>query len=137
MKAWTQMFQTDNAKFQVQRGNGVHIRAADLNNDYVGRGIYRELDRDHEWLFISGVTPVTNGQVEIEYLESSKKQSSTNDATNTTTTEVTEQRVTKHKLTFEPGDLVLITTDPVARPKGRRVTIVTTRTRTEEPLQDE
>ncbi len=134
MNNWTPTFQSSNAKYQVTRGNGVIVNAGDLTALHIGRGIYHELFRDHEWLYISAVRPGQNGTFEIEYLEAKSSQNKSTQGDNTT--EVTEHRAIKNVLTFEAGEGILISTEPVVRPQGRRITIVTTRVRTEEPLED-
>ena len=134
MNALIQTFKSDNARFQVERGNGVMVQAGEMTDLHVGRGLYHELFRDHEWLCISKVTAREDGQVDIEYLELKSSQNKSTEGNSTI--EVTEQRVIRHTLTCERGDDVLISADPVPRPQGRRIKFVTTRTRTEEPLED-
>lgn len=133
MNSWIQSFNRDEAKFQVKRGFGILVSAAKVA-DYVaaGHGIFHELFRDHEWLFISAATPKADDQVEIEYLQlkSDKKESSAGNSHSV----ITEQVVTRQTITFAAGDQVLISATPIVRPKGRRSTVTTTRT--EEVLED-
>jgi hypothetical protein len=133
MNNWIQSFNRDEAQFQVKRGFGILVSAAKVA-DYVaaGHGIFHELFRDHEWLFISAATPQADDQVQIEYLQlkSDKRESSVGNSRTT----VTEEIVTRHTVTFGAGDQVLISATPMVRPKGRRVTVTTTRT--EEVLED-
>jgi hypothetical protein len=135
MNGWLQMFDRTNGRYQAEHGFGVLVAASDLaSGSYVGRGLYHELFRDHEWLYISRVTAIPDGKVELEYLEQNET-SQPKKSEGTVTTEISEKRVTRRVLTFANGDKILISADPVARPKGRRV--VTTIVRTEEPLADE
>lgn len=134
MNNWTRTFQTSNAKFQVTRGNGIMVDAADLSALHVGRGLYHELDRDFEWLHISAIRPGAEGAVDVEYVEAKTTQKKS--AEGNSTTEITEHRAIKHVLTFEKGEVLLISTEPTAQPQGRRITVVTTRVRTEEPLEE-
>jgi hypothetical protein len=135
MSNWIQMFQTENARFQIERGMGVLVKAANLTTLQLGRGIYRELHRDSEWLFISDISQSTEGSVVIEYLQLTTTKSREDKVE--TTTEVTTEQVVKHKLTFGPSDEILISLATLTRPKGRRITDVTTRVRKEEPLEDQ
>lgn len=132
MNTWTQTFESSNARFQVENRYGVLIRATNLTESYVGRGIYHELFRDHEWLNISRITPRSDGQIEIEYLEQKTFQSESTEGNSTT--KITDEKVIRQTLIFQRDDDVLLSANLVAPPKGRRIKVVTTRT--EEPLDD-
>lgn len=92
----------------------------------------KQLFRDHEWLHISRITPHSDGQIEIEYLEQKISQSESTEGNSTT--EITDEIVIRQNLIFQRDDDLLLSANPVPCLKGRRITVVTSRTRIEEPL---
>lgn len=131
MQQWLQMFQSRSGKFQVSGGFGRLVSAGAMEA-FIGHGLFHELFRDHEWLFISAVTPKADNQVEIEYLTLERNQKQTSEGNSHS--DITEERPLKHTLTFGRGDQILISISPIKRPEGCRITVTTTRT--VEPLTD-
>lgn len=133
MKAFASMFRSADASWQVERGLGVRVKVTNVGEQHVGRGLYCELNRDHTWLYISRITPLPGGQIEVEYLEVKSSQHKTTDGC--TCTEVTEEQVIAGVAVFEENeDIVLHSKPPGERPRGRRVTVTTT-VKTEELLE--
>lgn len=132
MNAFSRMFKSADASWQVERGFGVRVKVSHVGEQHVGRCLYCELHRDHTWLYISRITPLPGGQIEVEYLQVKSSQNKTTDGS--TTIEVTEDQVVAAVVVFEEGEeIVMYAKPPGERPRGRRVT-VTTITTTEELL---
>lgn len=126
-------FQSDNARFQAERGYGEYVRASELNDSHIGRGIYCEVWRDHKWLYIDRIVPGDDGTVAIVYLEM-KTGDPVASSDGDTRSEVTEHRVVRQSAEFAGRDQVLISAEAQTRPQGKRITVTTTRT--EELLDD-
>ncbi len=117
-------FNTEDALFQLKIGEGVMIDVADLNEESVGYGIFRDLWRDFEWLYITSVTRLPNGSVEIKYLGT--VQIDENSKEDKVVTKITGKRAAKFSSTYLPGTKVLISTAKIDKPRQFKTTTVTT-----------
>lgn len=123
-----QTFQSSNARFQIERGNGQFVTAAAALADptlVVGRGIYVELFRDHEWKHIARVEQ-QGEQIAFIYLETEQSPDPANKREGNVTTEITLTKVVERTDLFDAGDEILVTSEAVARPKNRRHGKITT-----------
>ncbi|HEY9789509.1 MAG TPA: hypothetical protein V6D22_03855 [Candidatus Obscuribacterales bacterium] len=128
-------FNTETAKWVVANGYGTIVKAGDLTDEHVGRGLLHEIWRDHEWQYISRIERTADDKIEIEHLEgiSSKNETKEGD----TTTVITEYRVKKVVETYEPdADICIEIGNESKRPRSERIIEKTTRTVTSEPIED-
>ncbi|MDZ4832250.1 MAG: hypothetical protein SGJ27_00465 [Candidatus Melainabacteria bacterium] len=122
------IFQSSNAKFQISRGQGEYITAAAALADpslVIGRGLYVELWRDHEWKHITRVER-QGDEIAFVYLETVQSADPGNSREGNVTTELTLTTVVERSSTFADGDEILIGVNAVARPKNRRHGKITT-----------
>lgn len=121
---WLNSFASGEGKFQITNGSGIMVAARDLATyAAAGHGIFHELWRDHEWLFISKAES-RDGLVEVEYLTLSEAKSDAE--VENGHAKITEKRIVRNAIVFNEGDQVLITKAPMTRPKGSRLTVTTT-----------
>lgn len=134
MKDFARDSASDTAKWLVGQGFAVKVTAGALSAGHIGRGVLNEVWRDHEWFYLSGFTPRTDGGVDVEYLTVEKIEPSTSDEGNVRTV-VSGRKVKKHVVPVAASVEITISKEPVSRPVGKRFTAVTTTT--EEVLEDE
>lgn len=126
---------SDTANWLVGRDLAVRVAAGALTAEHIGRGVLNELWRDHEWFYLSAVTPRTDGGVDVEYLTVEKGKPSS--ATESNVTTVVSETVVKRHIVAVPASVeVTISPEEQTRPVGKRVTVVTTKVTSEEVLED-
>jgi hypothetical protein len=135
MTTWPGMFKTSTALLLVHRGYGVLVKGDLIGDQHVGRCLFRELTKGHEWLYIGRIRHLHN-QVEIEVLEVKTLQDKgTEDGV---TTDITEHHVTSHTLTFDHEDEILLFSKPPGpRPQARRIIACDSQVLREEPLGEQ
>jgi hypothetical protein len=128
-------FQDENARFQIQRGNGQDINAAAAFSDptlVVGKGLYIGEWRDFSWKHIARIER-KDDKVVFVYLDTTKAPDPGNKREGNVTTTITLTTVVEKTMEFGDNEEVLVCNQPVARPKNRRDGTITTQISEELP----
>lgn len=122
------VYQTDNARFQISNGSGKYVTAAAALADpslVVGKGLYIDLFRDHDWRHIARVEQ-QGEQIAFIFLDTTQSPSPDNKREGNVTTEITLTKVVEKTELFDAGDEILVSCDEKARPKNRKHGKITT-----------
>ena len=136
MSTWPGMFETPTALGQVDRGYGVLVKADLIGAQHVGRCLFRELLKGHEWVYIARITHLPHDQVEIVVLEVKMRQDTGSE--DGVATDITEYHITPVTLTFDhESEILLFSKPPGPRPKARRIIAIDTQVLREEPIEEQ